>query len=169
MKFRSKTASAVLRHYVLNADFGAVAWSIFAPEFKNEICRRTYASGDRLAVQRADYKKLLEYIIYGSNKLRYEVAWTKEELDRNCPRVEAWSERWWRFAPEPRQIRALIGHSNQGICDEARGFELPDDFVETLRHGSRLSFCDSISSGGLVPGGLAAVAGRAHCCFSALD
>ncbi len=74
-----------------------------------------------------------------------------------------------REVPVPRQIRAVLGHSNAGVSDEARGFELPDDWVEELCHGSLLNFCDSISSQGLIPGGLAGHAGRANYCFSALD
>ena len=55
------------------------------------------------------------------------------------------------------------------MCDEARGFALPDGWVESFYHGSILANCDSIASNGLVPGGLAGEDKRANCNFSATD
>ena len=71
--------------------------------------------------------------------------------------------------PCPLQIRANCGHSRGGICDAARGFVIPDGFVEECFHGSKLAFCDSIASIGLIAGGLAGSSKRANCHFSIMD
>ena len=110
---------------------------------------------------------LIEWIARGNDE-RFEIAFNQVGWERCGAFVyEPFTERWLREIPTPIFIRATAGHKGKGICDEARGFALPQGFTSSLAHGSMLAYVDSIAANGLMNGGIGG--NRANKQFSACD
>ena len=56
-------------------------------------------------------------------------------------------------------LQAMDG---EGVCDEARGFELPYGWTQSLVHGSKLALLDSISAKCEIDGGAGGRGNRAN-------
>ncbi len=143
-------------------EWGWIRWGTFKPAFLLEIVKRTnrtewcwrtnkYIVPERQQreIRSTSHGTILYWLAEGGNAERYEVAFAKAEYERFVgTHVEPWTNRWFQLTPVPNAIRATSGHGGRGVCDEARGFDLPFGWVRSLVHGSKLAFLDSISANG---------------------
>ena len=83
---------------------------------------------------------MLEWLASGGDAERYEIAFDKGDYTRHVKDIPLWTPRWFNAIPNPLAIRTNLGHGGEGVCDEARGFELPCGWTQSLVHGSKLAF-----------------------------
>ena len=184
--WRSKAASLLLRQALFQEgfappgeDWGWIRWLTFKPEFLREIIKRSrqtwyyqrncwdVASNKKQEILNASDWLTLEWLSAGNDE-RFEIAFDKVAYDSCYAHLyEPFGECWLQNIPKPLYVRATSGHAGKGICDAARGYLLPPNFIGELAHGSMLANVDSIAANGLLAGGI--VGDRANNHFSACD
>ena len=161
----SRTAAQVLRHENLLDEDASVLFKLFHQ-------RMTQALWDAVQKDCVQYvaspQILLQTIIRGSDKVRYQICWQ----DAHPKYPELLTDAYQTSDIIPIYIRAIQGHSGTKKIDihKMDAWEINEKHTYLLFHAGYRHNMDSILRNGLLAGGATVKPGRRqHCYFSLRD
>ena len=161
----SRIAARVLRHDSLHDKDASVLFKLFYQRMTQELWR---ALGEECKQYVRSPQILLQTIIRGSDKVRYQVCWqTSKQLF-----PELMTEAYRNSDETPIYIRAVQGHSGDVKVDInlLNTWEVTEKHTFLLYHAGYRHNIDSILRNGLLAGGVKSWKGRRnHCYFSIMD
>ena len=142
--------------------------SVNFSDFYHNVTKRVRTSGPAYSRYVATPQILIQNIIRGSDKVRYQVCW--RGAHQRFP--DLLTDAYKHSGEIPAYIRAIQGHSGATRLDLTKmtAWEVTEEHADVLFHAGWRHNIDSILRNGLLAGGATEQSGRRqHCYFSIRD